>query len=84
MEKPIVKYNSRGVSGNIFVILALVRDALRKQRRIDDYNELWTKVQLSKSYEEVLGNIREKVILIDEFNKNVWKKSVLSFFFHWT
>lgn len=71
MEKPIVKYNSRGVSGNIFVILALVRDALRKQRRIDDYNELWTKVQLSKSYEEVLGNIREKVILIDEFNKNV-------------
>ena len=62
----------------------MVRDELRKQRRINDYNELWSKVQLSKSYEEALGYIREVVTLIDEDNKNVWKKSVLSSSFHWT
>lgn len=71
MEKPVIKYKSHGETGNIFFILAMVRDELRKQRRINDYNELWSKVQLSKSYEEALGYIREVVTLIDEDNKNV-------------
>lgn len=66
MTKPVVKYNPRGESGNIFYILAKVRDALRKQRRIQDYNDCWEKVQQCNSYEEALNVIREYVELIEE------------------
>lgn len=66
MTKPVVKYNPRGESGNIFFILAKVRDALRKQRRIQDYNDCWEKVQQCNSYEEALNIIREYVELIEE------------------
>ena len=64
--KPTIKFQSTKESGNIFFILAKVRDELRKQRRINDYNELWEKVSNSKSYEEALKHIREVVDLIDE------------------
>ena len=66
MTKPVVKYNPRGESGNIFFILAKVRDALRKQRRIQDYNDCWEKVQQCNSYEDALNVIREYVELIEE------------------
>lgn len=66
MTKPVVTYNPRGESGNIFFILAKVRDALRKQRRIKDYNDCWEKVQQCKSYEDALKVIREYVELIEE------------------
>lgn len=65
MKKPIVNFDSQGPSGNIFYILGLVRESLRKQRRIIDYNECWEKVQASGSYEEALRIIREYVELID-------------------
>lgn len=71
MKKPIVKYNSKGESGNIFFILAKVRNVLRKQRRINDYNELWCKVQLSMSFEEALEHINQYVELVDEFSQKV-------------
>ena len=64
MNKPIVEYDPRGESGNIFYILAMVRNALRKQRRIQDYNDCWEKVQACKSYEEALKVISEYVTLI--------------------
>ena len=66
MTKPEVKYNPRGESGNIFFILTKVRDALREQRRIQDYNDCWEKVQQCNSYEEALNVIREYVELIEE------------------
>lgn len=66
MTKPVVKYNPRGESGNIFYILAKARDTLRKQRRIQDYNDCWEKVQQCNSYEEALNVIREYVELIEE------------------
>lgn len=66
MTKPVVTYNPRGESGNIFFILARVRDALRKQRRIQDYNDCWEKVQQCKNYEDALKVIREYVELIEE------------------
>ena len=66
MTKPVVTYNPRGESGNIFFILAKVRDALRKQRRIQDYNDCWEKVQQCKCYEDALKVIREYVELIEE------------------
>lgn len=62
--KPIIEYDPKGPTGNIYYILAMVRQVLRKQRRINEYNTLWEKVQLSKSYEEALGLIKEVVTLI--------------------
>lgn len=64
MIKPIIKYNPRGESGNIFYILAAVREALRKQRRIQDYNDCWEKVQKAHSYEEALAIISLYVKLV--------------------
>lgn len=69
MKKPVVQFNSIGESGNIFFILAKVRNALRKQSRIQDYNDCWERVQNSHSYEEALKVIREYADLIDLDNK---------------
>lgn len=66
MEKPTVHFRSRHESGNIFVILALVRRELQKQRRITDYNNLRDRVTSSDSYMEALAIIRETVNLIDD------------------
>ena len=59
MNKPVVTYDPKGESGNIFFILAKVRLALRKQRRIQDFNDCWERVQKSKSYPEALEIIKE-------------------------
>ena len=61
-----IHFRSRHESGNIFVILALVRRELQKQRRITDYNNLRDRVTSSGSYEEALAIIRETVNLIDD------------------
>lgn len=66
MEKPIVHFRSRHESGNIFVILGLVRRALQKQRRITEYNDLRDKVTGSGNYRDALAIIRETVNLIDD------------------
>lgn len=60
-----VYFNSRGPSGNIYFVLGLVQRELRKQRRINDFNELRDKVLNSKSYDEALSHIREYVDLVD-------------------
>ncbi len=65
MQKAVVKFNGNGPSGNIYCILGAVRNELRKQRRILDYNEMWERVQTSNSYEDALKIIREYVDLID-------------------
>lgn len=64
--KPIVTFDSRGSSGNIFAVLALTRDALRKARKINAYNECRDRVLASHSYDEALAIIREYVDLTDE------------------
>ena len=68
MKRPEVHYQSRHETGNIFAILALVRTALRKERRIAEFNELWDRVQKAGSYENALDIINEKVRLIDDDN----------------
>ena len=65
MEKARIEFDSMGESGNIYWILGKVRDALRKQRRITDYNNLWDRAQSSGSYTEALAIIREYVDLVD-------------------
>lgn len=64
-KKQVVKYDSRGPSGNIFAILGQVRNILQKQQRINDYNELWDRVNNSESYEDALKIINEYVNLVD-------------------
>ena len=69
MKKQTVYFKSGGESGNIYHIIALVRNTLRKQRRIADFNELLSRVQNSHSYKEALKIIREYVDLKDEYGK---------------
>lgn len=65
-EKTKVYFDSRGPSGNIYHILGEVSKALRKERRITEFNELRDKVFSSASYEDALAVIREHVDLIDK------------------
>ncbi|MBR6861239.1 MAG: hypothetical protein IKM73_07960 [Acidaminococcaceae bacterium] len=60
-----IHFRSRHESGNIFVILGMVRDEMRRQHRITEYNDLWQEVQKG-DYENALRLIREKVNLIDD------------------
>lgn len=69
MEKTTIYYESKGESGNIFYILGMTREALRKQRRINDFNECWERVQKCKSYNEALNVIGEYVDLVDLSDK---------------
>ena len=64
-QKETVIYDSKGPSGNIFAIIGQAGTVLKKQRRINDYNELWSRVNSCESYEEALSIINEYVNLID-------------------
>lgn len=64
-KKGTVVFSSQGESGNIYHILILVRSTLRKQRRIQDYNDCRDRVLNSDSYKTALGIIREYVELLD-------------------
>ena len=66
MGKPRIEFSSCGPSGNIYYILGMVREELRKQRRYNDYNELRDKVCSSASYTEALHHIRDVVELVDK------------------
>lgn len=66
MKKAELHFQSRHETGNIYAIMGLARDVLRKQRRITDYNEMWERVQDSWSYPDALAVIREYVDLIDD------------------
>ena len=65
MQNPkiVVHYDTNGPSGNIFYILGNVKNALRKERRIQDWNDCLERVQNCHSYEEALKIINEYVIL---------------------
>ncbi len=64
--KPVIHYRSRHESGNIYWILGAVRDVLRKQRRITEYNTMRDRVFASGSYPEALAIMNEYVDLIDD------------------
>lgn len=65
MKKPTIEFESCGESGNIYHVLGLVRNALRKQQRIQDYNDCMERVLNLDSYKTALGIIREYVKLVD-------------------
>ena len=57
MKKPILQYDSRGESGNIYWLLANVRRLLQRERRSAEYSKLQDRVFGSHSYEEALAEI---------------------------
>ena len=64
--KLIVHYRSRHESGNIYWIVGVVRDVLRKQNRITEFNDMRDRVFSSGSYREALAIIGEYVTLVDD------------------
>ena len=63
-KKETIYYDPKGPSGNIFAILGQLRTIMRKQRRVDAYNQIWERVENSKSYEDALKIISEEVELV--------------------
>ena len=67
-------FESNGETGNIFYILGNVRCIMAKQRRITEYNYMWTAVQNSGSYEDALEIIGKHVTLIDDSTGKEYKR----------
>ena len=65
MEKPILEIDISGPDGNIYVIMGMVMQILRKQRRYTDWNNLRDAITSSKSYANALREINKVVELID-------------------
>ena len=65
MEKPTVRFDSAGPSGNIFDIIGQCSKVLRKAHRINDFNLMRDRVYAANSYKEALLEIRKDIDLID-------------------
>ena len=65
MEKPKLEIDISGPDGNIYVIMGLVMQILRKQRRYTDWNNLRDAITSSKSYANALREINKVVELVD-------------------
>ena len=64
--KPVIEYESRGESGNVFWLLGAVHSALRREHRPTDYNTCREAVLASQSYEEALSIMSRYVTLVDK------------------
>lgn len=67
MNKPELRYDSRGETGNIYWILGELSRIMRSQNQISVYNEIRDRVFKAQSYQEALEIIGEVVTLIDEY-----------------
>lgn len=65
MAKEVIHFQSRHESGNIYWIMGKVRDIMRKERRITDWNNAWERIQKT-DYPGALAILRELVDLIDD------------------
>ena len=65
MDRPTIYFDRSGPSGNIYAILAAVSQALRRQRRYTEFNNLRDRVFEAESYEEALRIIGETVDLVE-------------------
>ena len=68
-EKPVIEYESRGESGNVFWLLGAVSRALRREHRPNDYNTCRDAVLSSHSYDEALSIMSRYVTLVDKSEK---------------
>lgn len=65
MAKAVIHFQSRHESGNIYWIMGKVRDIMRKERRITDWNNAWERIQKT-DYAGALAILRELVDLVDD------------------
>ena len=64
-KKAEIHFRSRHESGNIYAIMAMVRDQMKKERRITDWNNAWELIQKT-DYAGALAVMRELVDLVDD------------------
>lgn len=65
MAKAVIHFQSSHETGNIYWIMGKVRDIMRKERRITDWNNAWERIQKT-DYAGALAILRELVDLIDD------------------
>jgi len=65
-EKPVINYDSRGETGNVYWLLGAVHSALRREHRPTDYNTCRDAVLASQSYDEALSIMSRYVTLVDK------------------
>ena len=65
MDRATIYFDRSGPSGNIYAILGAVSQALRRQRRYTEFNNLRDRVFEAESYEEALRIIGETVDLVE-------------------
>lgn len=65
MAKAVIHFQSCHETGNIYWIMGKVRDIMRKERRITDWNNAWERIQKT-DYAGALEILRELVDLIDD------------------
>ena len=64
-KKAEIHFQSCHESGNIYRIMGKVRDQMQKEHRITDWNNAWTRIQMS-DYAGALAILRELVDLVDD------------------
>lgn len=74
-KKPLVYIDIDGPDGNVLFMLAKVKEALRKERRINDYNELRDKV-LQSRYPQGIYQMSELVEFIDISESQTLKEKI--------
>lgn len=74
-KKPLVYIDIDGPDGNVLFMLSKVREALRKERRINDYNELRDKV-LQSRYPQGIYQMSKLVEFIDISESQTLKEKI--------
>jgi len=64
-KKAEIHFQSRHESGNIYAVMAMVRDQMRKEHRITDWNNAWELIQKT-DYAGALAVMRDLVDLVDD------------------
>ena len=64
-KKAVIHFRSRHQTGNIYWIMGAVRDQMRKEQRITDWNNAWERIH-ETDYAGALQIMRELVDLIDD------------------
>ena len=65
MPKAEIHFHSCGPSGNVYAIMAMVRDQMRREHRPTDWNNAWERIQQT-DYAGAIEIMRELVDLIDD------------------
>ena len=65
MPKAEIHFHSCGPSGNVYAIMSMVRDQMRREHRPTDWNNAWERIQKT-DYAGAIAIMRELVDLVDD------------------